>query len=413
MKIESIRARQIFDSRGLPTIECELVLDTQQSVIASVPNGLSTARAEGFVLHDQDARLSGLGVDQAITIIETIIAPFLVNKEPNLIQMDAILLELDNTADKSHLGANSMIAVSTAICKAQALIEQMPLYQFIAAICEIEVISIPFGMFNIINGGMHADNNLLVQEIMVMPVGMSMFKEAIEMAVELFQALKDELHKKGKSVMVGDEGGFAPCFKDEKEALDILMEVIIAKGFQESILLGLDMAASRFYNPVMQHYMVHGVPTDSYQLIEWYQMLSKDYPLYALEDGLSELDWNGWKELTTTLGSSLQLIGDDIFATNPRLIWQGIEQSISNAVLIKPTQIGTITETLQAVRLCHEYERSVVVSHRSGETNDTFIADLAVGCNASQIKAGGCSRGERMAKYNRLLAIEEELLMGS
>lgn len=412
MKIQKVIAREIFDSRGLPTLECEIVLDTNQSVIASVPTGLSVGAAETFCLRDNHKRLNGKGVQKAVDIIRSTIAPLLINNEPNLIEMDLLLLDLDSTPNKSVIGGNTMLAVSTAVCKAQAVAEGIALYELIASLCDIQMVSIPFGMFNLINGGMHADNNMQIQEIMIMPVGMPVFKEAMEMAVTIFQSLKNTLKIKGKSTGLGDEGGFAPNFKNEQEALDILMEVIVHEGLEENILIALDVAASHFYNPQLQHYVFHGEQKSSYELVEWYEKLAQQYPLYAIEDGLSELDWNGWKYLTKTLGHSLQLIGDDIFSTNPHLIWEGIEQKVANAVLIKPSQIGTITQTLQAVKLCHEYDRSIIVSHRSGETGDSFIADLAIGCNAGQIKAGGCTGGERMAKYNRLLAIEEQLLLG-
>ncbi len=412
MKITQINAKEIFDSRGMPTVSCEIILENGASVSASVPSGASRGKTEAIELRDGGTRLMGAGVLKSVQIIETTIAPLFIGKEPQLIKMDEIMIERDGTQNKSRFGANSMLAVSMALCKAQALIEGLQTYELIAYLCENETVSIPFPMFNVINGGLHAHNNLRIQEFMVIPVGFSTFQAAMEMGVSLSQTLKQLLVQHGYSTAVGDEGGFAPDMKHDTEALDILMEAIqFAQADSDgSLMIALDVAASQFYNPQSTLYNWHGEMLTSDEMIAWYVELAQKYPIYALEDGLSENDWSGWRELYKQLGSKIEIVGDDIFTTNAELIYDGIEQQVANTVIIKPNQIGTVTEALQAIKLCQEYDMHTIVSHRSGETNDSFIADLAVGSNAGQIKAGGLSRGERMAKYNRLLEIEHQLL---
>lgn len=412
MKIQTVLAREIFDSRGLPTLECELILDTGAHVLASVASGASKSQSEAFELRDGGDRLFGLGVLSAVDIIQTVIAPLLIGQEPHIVNMDSAMLQLDNTKNKSHLGANAMLAASIAICKANALSYDVELYEFIAQVCQVDTVSIPFGMFNIINGGMHANNSLFVQEIMIMPVGTNTFLQSMELAITVFQLLKEFLKKKGHSIAVGDEGGFAAAFTTEEEAFEAICTIIEKEQLQDTILLAVDCAASQFFDDQKQTYRIKNKECSYYEVVDLYDQWIKTYNLYAIEDGLSEKDWQGWKYMTKTLSESVQLIGDDIFATNVDLIIQGIEQKVAQAVIIKPNQIGTVTETLQAIQLCREYDLPVVISHRSGETNDSFIADLAVGCNALQIKAGGCCRGERMAKYNRLIMIEQQLLFG-
>ncbi len=411
MKIIGIKAREIFDSRGLPTLACELFLENNLSVCASVPAGTSRGIHEAVELRDGGDRLLGYGVLKAIAAIENKIAPALIGKKPNVVQMDVIMLELDNTPDKSHLGANTMLAVSIAVCKAQALIESLELYELIAYLCGFETVAFPSPMFNIINGGLHADNNLPVQEIMIMPLNQLSFRTAAETGFTIFHGLKKLLRKQGKSTAVGDEGGFAPVFTDINQALNLVMEAVEQYGNNNPIMISLDVAASHFYDTETQTYTWQGKQINKQELIDIYKQLIGNYPIYSIEDGLSETDWNGWEQMTETLGSQVKIIGDDIFATNPERIWHGIEHNVAQAALIKPNQVGTVTETLQAVKLCKEYNWNVVVSHRSGETNDSFIADLAIGVSANQIKAGGCSRGERMAKYNRLLKIEDNLMI--
>jgi len=411
VKIINIKAREIFDSRGLPTLACELFLENNFSVCASVPAGISRGAHESTELRDGGDRLLGHGVLKAIAIIENKIAPVLVGKEPNVVQMDVTMLELDDTPNKSRLGANTMLAVSIAVCKAQAIVESLELYEFIAYLCGFETVALPCPMFNVINGGLHANNNFQVQEIMIMSLQEPSFRAAMEGATTIFHGLKKLLGQQGKSTAVADEGGFAPIFNNVKEALDIVMEAIEKYGNRSNIMIALDIAATHFYDAQTQTYIWQGKQIDRQELLALYRKLIASYPIYSIEDGLSETDWSGWKQMTETLGSQVKIIGDDIFTTNPNRIWQGIEHETAQAALIKPNQIGTVTETLQAVKLCKEYNWDVIVSHRSGETNDSFIADLAVGVSAKQIKAGGCSRGERMAKYNRLLKIEDNLMI--
>lgn len=415
MTIEAIIAREIFDSRGLPALECELVLCDGTSVTASVPSGLSRGKHEAHELRDGGSRLMGKGVLKAIKAIEKKIAPRLIGHEPNVVQADVMMIELDDTDDKSKLGANAILAVSMAVCRAQALVEGSELYEMIAYLCDFDSVILPCPMFNMINGGMHANSPIHVQEFMLMPTGLSSFRASMELGSELFYTLKKHLEKAGRSTARGDEGGFIADFRDEQEALDMLAAVIeeTSPSHEGSVMIALDVAASRLFNPSSGLYTWYDRQISADELIEWYAQLAKHYPLYSIEDGLAEDDWDGWQKLFQTLGGRVQLVGDDIFVTNPQRIWEGIEANCANAVVIKPNQIGTITETLQAIKLCKEYDRKIVVSHRSGETNDSFIADLAVGASAGQIKAGGMTQGERMAKYNRLLTIEDMLLLAS
>lgn len=415
MKIINVLAREIFDSRGLPTIECGIVLENETILRASVPTGVSCGEGEAVELRDGGLRLMGKGVRKAVQIIETTISPLLIGREPSIITIDALLRELDGTDNKSKLGANTMLAVSTAVCKAEAAVEHMELYELIAYLCGYELAALPYPMFNMINGGAHASNNLRIQEFMIMPVGVPTFQEAMEVAVTFYHALKNVLAQSGRTTAVGDEGGFAPDLSHDMQAIDLLMEVIeyVQHQCDASIMIVLDVAASQFYDKRTREYLWHGKLMTSDDLISWYSNLVEKYPIYGIEDGLSEHDWDGWERLTQVLGSKIQIIGDDIFVTNLERIRDGIERNVANTVLIKPNQVGTITETLQAIKLSKEYDKNIVVSHRSGETNDSFIADLAVGTSAGQIKAGGPSRGERLAKYNRLLQIEDTLLQST
>lgn len=412
MKIISVSAREIYDSRGNPTIECSVSLEDGSSVSASVPSGLSRGEHEAFELRDGGVRLMGLGVLKAIQAIETIIAPALMGQEAHLIQIDRLLCELDGTENKSVLGGNTILAVSMAVARAHAHSEQIELYELMAYLCEFEKVSLSYPMFNMINGGLHAANNLQIQEFMVIPVGISTFHAAMEAGADFFHILKKLLEEKGYSTAVGDEGGFSPALNDDNQVFDFLMETIefMQQEYSISMMIALDVAASHFYDKQMHLYSWQGKMVSSDELIEWYQKIIETYPIYAIEDGLSEHDWEGWVKLYDALGNRIAIVGDDIFATNTQLIYRGIDENIANTVLIKPNQVGTVTETLQAVKLCKEYDKNIIVSNRSGETNDSFIADLAVAASAGQIKAGGLSRGERLAKYNRLLAIEDQLL---
>ena len=410
MKISKVIAREIYDSRGLPAVECDLVLDNDVVVTASAPSGSSRGSFEAVELRDGGERLLGQGVLKAIENIETIIAPALVGKEPDVVGMDLKMIEMDGTENKSNIGANAMIAASMAVCRAQAMANDMELYEFIALLCDFEAVTLPFPMFNMINGGAHANNDLMIQEFMVIPIGAQSFRGSIEAGVTIFQHLKKILIEQGKSTAVGYEGGFAPMLEDEQEALDLLMEAVERSGIDSGdVVFALDVAASQFYNPTKKMYDWKGQFVSSEELIGVYKQLAEHYPLYSLEDGLADNDLEGWKNLMDTLGEKLQIIGDDIFATHSQRIIMGIENNLAHGVIIKPNQVGTVTETLQAIKLCKANDINIIASHRSGETEDMFIADLAVGASAGQIKAGGCSRGERMAKYNHLLRIEDEL----
>ncbi|MCK5632875.1 phosphopyruvate hydratase [bacterium] len=411
MKVTQIIGREIFDSRGFPTVECEIVLDGTHGVIASVPSGASKGKHEAVELRDGQKRLDGKGVTKAITNIEEIIAPALIGQEPNVVEADLKMIALDGTENKSKLGANAILPVSIAMLRAQAAIENLETYELIAGLCELETIALPIPLINIINGGMHADNNLAIQEFMVVARGQQSVRGSIEATSLLFYELKNLLKKKNLSTLVGDEGGFAPNFRNEYEALDTLMEAInsVEKKHNQGFVIAIDAAANSFYNEKTKLYELNNKKYSSDEMIAWYEKLAKDYPLFSIEDGLYEEDWDGWAKLTQKLGADVQIIGDDLFTTNQNRIVTGLEKGASNAVLIKPNQIGTITETLQAISLCKEHELNTVVSHRSGETEDTFIVDLAVGTNSGQIKIGGLTRGERTAKYNQLLRIEDRL----
>ncbi len=411
MKVTKIIAREIFDSRGLPTIECEIFLENGMRASAAVPAGKSIGKHESVELRDGGKRLMGMGVHKAIDNIENKIAKILVGEELNAPRMDNMIIELDGTPNKSKLGANATLAVSMALYRAQAVAEQAELFEIIAWVCGFESVSLPMPMFNVINGGAHADNALRIQEFMIVPLGASGYSEGVEACMEISQLLKEILKKKGKSTNVGDEGGYAPQFDDEIDALTCMLEAVLHYGDKDLVFgFALDVAASQFYNAKTKKYDWHGEQVTSEELIEYYVELSKHFPLYSIEDGLAEDDWQGWIKMMQTLGDKIQLIGDDLFATNSQRILQGIELGAANSVLIKPNQAGTIIETLQAMKLCKEAGLGTVISHRSGETCDSFIADLAVGTNAGQIKAGGCTRGERLAKYNRVLTIEDILM---
>lgn len=412
MKITAVTGREIFDSRGYPTLECELTLEDGQSVRASVPSGISRSSYEAIELRDNEERLLGRGVSKAIEKLETIIASeIILGKEPSLVEMDLKMIELDGTSDKHVLGTNTMIAASIAIAKAQAISSEQKLYELIATLCGLEQVSLPYPMCNIINGGLHADNNLQIQEIMIVPIGFSTFREAFEETIEIYYQLKNILKQKGKAILIGDEGGLASNFDDDTEALDLLVKAIesstIAK--EGNFVIALDVAASHFYDKQTKTYHWHDKEFDSNDMIKMYKKLSETYPIYSIEDGLSEDDWDGWKDMMKQLGSKLQIVGDDIFATDPSRISEGIEQKIANTAIIKPNQIGTLTETLQSIILCKDYDLNTIVSHRSGETEDTCIVDLAIGTSTGQMKLGGCSRGERIAKYNHMLRIEDAL----
>ncbi len=415
MKISKIMGREIFDSRGFPTIECELILEDDSFVTASVPAGASCSSYEVCDLRDGGTRLFGKGVQTAIKNLETIIAPALIGSEPDVITLDELMIELDGTERKSKLGGNAMLAASIAVCKAQALINNLYPYELIAYLCQKESVVIPFALFNILNGGAHANNNLAIQEFMILPTGAKTFRQSLEQAMTIFHTLAKILAKKGKSTAVGDEGGFAPMDIGEYEALDLIMEAIVTSGIDSpnDVVIGLDIAATQFYDPQTQLYQWQGKKVDVDVLIDFYGQLINKYPIYSIEDPCAESDYMGWKKMMVGAGDKIHIVGDDVFSTNMAHLSKGITEGLVDAAIIKLNQIGTVTETLQAVELCKENDIITIVSHRSGETNDDFIVDLAVGTNSGFLKAGGCCRGERMAKYNRLLKIEDDLLFSS
>ncbi len=406
-EIIDIIAREIIDSRGIPTIEVETFLDSGVRERASIPSGASTGKREALELRDKGSRFHGKGVQNAVRNVHEEIAPQLRGLDSeNQVYIDTLLIELDGTENKSRLGANAILGVSIAICKATALEAGMPLYRYIGG-CNAKELPVP--MMNILNGGAHADNNLDIQEFMIVPAGLNNFANALRAGAEVFQTLKGILKKKGFKTAVGDEGGFAPDLSSHEEAIALIIQAIELSGYTpgKDIYLALDVAASEFYENGL--YNFEGKNASSDDMISYYGEMISKYPLLSIEDGLSENDWNGWRDMTHGLGKKVQLVGDDIFVTNTKIIKRGIEEGIANSVLIKLNQIGTLTETLDAIEVAKKAGYTAIISHRSGETEDTIIADLSVAYNTGFIKTGSLARGERVAKYNRLLRIEEEL----
>ncbi|WP_392536465.1 phosphopyruvate hydratase [Legionella sp. 227] len=408
MQITKIQAREILDSRGNPTVEADVILKNGTQGRASVPSGASTGSREACELRDNDAnRYNGKGVQQAVAHVNHEINQalhlFSVEDQDAL---DYQLCQLDGTENKSRLGANAILAVSLAAARARANEHKLPLY---AALNQGEKMSMPVPMMNILNGGAHADNNVDIQEFMIMPVGAADFPTALQMGAEIFHGLKSVLKKQGLNTAVGDEGGFAPNIKSNRQALDLLCEAIEKVGYKlgDEIVLALDVAASELYDQGMYHMASENQKFTATQLIDYYESLVKSYPIISIEDGLDEKDWSGWKQLTTQLGGTIQLVGDDVFVTNPKILQEGINQKVANAILIKVNQIGTLSETRQTIQLALRNGYRCVMSHRSGETEDTFIADLAVATGCGQIKTGSLCRTDRIAKYNQLLRINE------
>ena len=408
--ISDVFAREILDSRGNPTLEAEVWLEDGTVGRAAVPSGASTGAYEAVELRDGDkGRYLGKGVIQAVENVNEIISPELIGMDvTDQIGIDQLMIELDGTPNKAKLGANAILGVSLAVAKAAANYFGLPLYQYIGGVNAKEL---PVPMMNILNGGAHADNNVDIQEFMVLPVGADSFSEGLRMGAEIFHNLKAVLKARGLNTAVGDEGGFAPNLKSNEEALAVIIEAIEKAGYQpgQDILLGLDVAATEMYKDGKYELAGEGVTYTSDQMIEFYQKLIDKYPIITIEDGLSEDDWEGWAKLTETLGKKIQLVGDDLFVTNTERLSQGIKKGVANSILIKVNQIGTLTETLDAIEMAKRAGYTAVVSHRSGETDDTTIADLSVATNAGQIKTGAPSRTDRVAKYNQLLRIEEEL----
>jgi enolase len=409
--IERIVAREILDSRGYPAVEVDVYLRDKSFGRFAVPSGASTGEHEALELRDDDAkRFCGKGVQKAIQNIQTKIADLLVGKEAeDQAGLDQLLIALDGTPNKAFLGANAMLGVSVAVAKAASNSLKKPFYQSLSS---VEGWILPVPLINVINGGAHANNGLDIQEFMIVPYGACSFSESMRWGSEIFHTLKMILQQKGFSTAVGDEGGFAPALKNNQQGLDLLVAAVIQAGFLpgKDIAIALDVAASEFYDAKARNYSVAGEGKKSLeQMIAWFKMLSKNYPIVSIEDALEQNDWDGWKDLTKEMDHQVQLVGDDLFVTNPVLIQKGIDAHVANAVLIKPNQIGTLTETLRAIQVALAAGYNTIVSHRSGETEDTTIADLAVLSRSSQIKTGSLSRSERVAKYNRLLRIEDEL----
>lgn len=408
MNIADIMAREILDSRGNPTIEVEVMLEDGSWGRAAIPSGASTGTREALELRDQDeTRFMGKGVLQAVENVNIIIAPEIAGMDAtDQYAIDDALIILDGTPDKSKLGANAILGVSIAVAKAAAESLDVPIYRYLGGLTANEI---PVPMMNVLNGGKHADNNIDTQEFLIVPAGAPNFKESFRMGAEVFHSLKAILKRKGKSTAIGDEGGFAPNLDSSDEALQTIVEGIEKAGYipGKDVFLALDPAASEFFKDGLYHF--EGSRKTASDMVNYYTKLVSKYPIVSIEDGLAEDDWAGWKELTGALGGKIQLVGDDIFVTNPEIFKRGIQEGIANSVLIKLNQIGTITETLQTMSMARKAGYTTVISHRSGETEDTFIADFAVGTSAGQIKTGSLSRSERVAKYNQLLRIEESL----
>ncbi len=408
--IVDVRGREVLDSRGNPTVEAEVFLESGVIARAIVPSGASTGEREAVELRDGDLhRFRGKGVLKAVQNINEKIADAIIGEDvTNQVEIDKNMIELDGTENKSNLGANAILAVSMAVARAAALDLDVPLYNYLGG---ANAKTLPVPLMNVINGGVHADNRLDFQEFMIVPVCGGSFKEALRAGVETFHVLKEILKKKGYSTNVGDEGGFAPDLNSTKEALDILLEAIHKAGYEpgEDILLAIDAASTEIYDKERRVYRFEGNELTSDDMIVLYEELIGTYPVVSIEDGLAEDDYEGWKNLTKALGNRVQLVGDDLFTTNPKYIEKGIEEGMANSVLVKLNQIGTVTETLDAIDIAVRNSYTTIISHRSGESEDSFIADLAVATNAGQIKTGSASRSDRTAKYNQLIRIEEEL----
>lgn len=412
-EITGILAREILDSRGNPTVEVEVYLESGAMGRAAVPSGASTGTREALELRDiKEKRYGGKGVLRAVENVNERITPALLGFESSQqVVIDDTMLMLDGTASKENLGANAILGVSMAVAKATAMELELPLYNYLGG---VNAKMLPVPMMNILNGGAHADNNVDIQEFMILPAGAQSFSDALRMGAETFHALKSVLKKKGLQTAGGDEGGFAPSLRSNEEAMESILEGIVHAGYSpgKDIFIGIDAAASEFYSAEGKNYVLSAETSPqktAEQMIAFYTDWVNKYPLITIEDGLDESDWEGWKQLTKALGKKIQLVGDDIFVTNTSILRKGIAQNIANSILIKLNQIGTVTETIDAVDMAHRASYTAVISHRSGETEDATIADLAVALNTGQIKTGAPSRSDRVAKYNQLLRIEEEL----
>jgi enolase len=419
MKITRVHGREILDSRGNPTVEVEVTLDDRITGRAAVPSGASTGVREALELRDGDAkRYLGKGVTKAVGNVNGELAKAVTGKDADQRAIDAQMIALDGTPNKGRLGANALLGVSMALARAGAMAANVPLYVHAARLYEKKADArsslLPVPMMNILNGGAHADSSVDFQEFMVMPVGASTFAEGLRTGAEIFHTLRGILKKKGYATGVGDEGGFAPSLKSNREAVDVVLEAVTRAGYKpgDNVYLALDVAASELWNEGARHYEFKksGEPTRTAdEMVKMYEDWTRQYPIISIEDGLGESDWDGWKTITTALGKKVQIVGDDLFVTNPEILARGIKEHVANSILVKLNQIGTVTETLDAVAMARDAGYTSVISHRSGETEDTTIADLAVATSAGQIKTGSASRTDRVAKYNQLLRIEEEL----
>ena len=406
-KISQVKGRQILDSRGNPTVEVDVVLESGILGRAAVPSGASTGEHEAIELRDGDkSKYMGKGVSKAVDNVNTVISGNVIGKDPDFKEVDKILLGLDGTDNKSKLGANAILGVSMAVAKAAAAEAKQPLYKYLGG-DEAKILPVP--LMNILNGGVHADNNLDIQEFMIAPLGAPTFSEALRMAVEVFHNLSKILKSKGLSTSVGDEGGFAPSLTSNEQALKLILEAIEKAGYKpdKDVFIALDSASSEMFKD--GKYTYNGEMISSDELIDVYASMTKDNPIISIEDGLDENDWAGWKNMTAKLGESIQLVSDDLFVTNVKRLQKGIDEKIANSILIKVNQIGSLSETLDAINLAKGNKYTSVISHRSGETEDTTIAHIAVATGVGQIKTGSLSRTDRLAKYNELLRIEEEL----
>jgi enolase len=414
VKILTLHAREILDSRGNPTVEVDVTLEGGAFGRAAVPSGASTGEREALELRDGDtARYNGKGVQKAVGNVNGPIASAIVNREFDQRGLDRAMIALDGTPTKSKLGANALLGVSMAATRAEAAAKRVPLYRHIASLYGGSRYTLPVPMMNILNGGAHADTSVDFQEFMVMPVGAGSFAEALRAGAEIFHALRGILKKRGQSTGVGDEGGFAPNLKSNREAIEVVLEAVGKAGMKagQDVFIALDVASSELWAGAGRYVFKKSGEPDrtSNEMIRLYEDWLRQYPIVSIEDGLAEGDWEGWKALTTELGSRVQLVGDDVFVTNPSILKRGIAEGIGNALLVKLNQIGTVTETLDAVRMASDAGYASIISHRSGETEDTTIADLAVGTAAGQIKTGSARRTDRVCKYNQLLRIEEQL----
>jgi len=413
VKIARVHAREILDSRGNPTVEADVTLADGSFGRAAVPSGASTGVREALELRDQDkGRYSGKGVRKAVANVNGEIAGSIGSREFNQRTLDEALIALDGTPTKSRLGANALLGVSMAAARAEAVSKKVPLYRHLGSLYKNDGFSLPVPMINILNGGAHADSSVDFQEFMVMPVGAASFSEAVRIGAEIFHTLRGILKGRGQSTGVGDEGGFAPNLKSNREAVEVVLEAISKAGMKagDNVFIALDAATSELWAEGRYTFKKSGEPDrTSDQMVRLWEDWLRQYPIISIEDGLAEGDWDGWKALTSALGSRVQLVGDDVFVTNPEILKRGISDKVGNALLVKLNQIGTVTETLDAVAMARNAEYATIISHRSGETEDSTIADLAVGTAAGQIKTGSASRTDRVCKYNQLMRIEEEL----